>query len=287
MSDGVAMEVLVLTKLLRRNYNQHGHTKLHQHLKQLKNKLLFYHEINEFDVAMQKCLNVAGKNAKLSILELNMLIDCIDDLTKVVSITVDCVREVILCNELVKQQLDQLIFVPLNTIFTALLGRIATLLLHFYSVYVKNKEILVPHLQHIKLTQSRYKELIEKSLVRGVAEPRHFVYASKRKRIDQIESVIDIMLPRAGLLVNDGIDCDSLTSHGHATHAGDSEGCGYRDDSDINGKKSDDGSNDDNYGRSKYKVIRSDDSVQRKRKSKKKAKRDSDDTGIDAIFSGV
>ncbi len=288
--DEIARESLVLTKLLRRNHNQHGHTKLYQHLKKLKNKLLFYNAINDFNEVMNKSLNVASKNSKLSILELNMLFDCINDLSRVIAVTVDSIREVVLCNELVKQQLDQLIFIPLNTIFTALLGKIMTLLLRFYDVYVKNKDILVSYLRHITLTQLRYKELIEKSLVSdGAAEFRKSIYASSNTRIDQLENIMDILLPRTTLLMNEGNgQPDSGCSNAErdeATH-----------NSDDDGNNDDNGDNDSDDG-GKYKVVLLDDSAQRKRKSsdlvskkkkkkKKKEKKEHDSTGIDAIFSG-
>lgn len=313
MSADITNEVLILTKLLRRNSNQHGHTKLYQHLKKLKNKLQFYNDIDEFNAAMQKSLNVAGKNAKLSILELNMLSDCINDLTKVVITTVDSIREVILCNELVKQQLDQLIFVPLNTIFTALLGKIMTLLLRFYDVYVKNKEILVTHLQHIKLTQVRYKELIEKFLVHESAVvPRHTIYTSKKKRIDQVEYITDVILPRTGVLVHESIDTSMLPiGNSYSPAGGDEEDeekeekkNSYNSDDGRNSddcRNSDDGRNVDNES-TMYEMAILGDMVQKKRKSsdllssekKKKKKKKKhreviagDSTGIDDIFSGI
>ena len=291
--DEMARESSVLTKLLRRNHNQHGHTRLHQRLKQLKKKLLFYNTINDFNEVMNKSLNVASKNSKLSILELNTLIDCIDDSSRVVAATVDSIRVVILCNELVKEQLDQLIFVPLNTIFTALLGKIMTLLLHFYDVYVKNRDILVSYLRHITLTQLRYKELIEKSLVPdGAAIHRQSIYTSSNTRIDQLENIMDILLPRTTLLMkeeNGQPDGGCGNSGRDNVHNGDNDA--NNDDNDHNDDNDDNNSDDDG----KYQVVLLDDSAQRKRKpsdvvskkkKKKKKEKEHDVTGIDAIFSG-
>jgi len=157
-------ELDVLAKILYRNHNQHGRTKLFNYLKRVKKTLAFLSRESVVVVHKSGASVLRLKTTLSSSTDASTRIDCLTEQRRVMVICIDVSRYCIKAVEVLKAEIAHQHFVPLFTTILALASRLLRCLVNITSIVHAQHDALLTQLSNVCLLNPRYLVLVQNAI---------------------------------------------------------------------------------------------------------------------------
>mmetsp|Transcript_4969 Transcript_4969/g.7589 ORF Transcript_4969/g.7589 Transcript_4969/m.7589 type:complete len:350 (+) Transcript_4969:37-1086(+) len=158
-------ENFTLSKLLHRNKNQHGKSKLHRQLKMIFIKILKIvtqsDSIETINTQVQYSVRHLHKASSSTV---HSAIQCYIGVNQIVTMSVECVLDCSSAVRDIQQQISQLLFLPLFSVYFALLSRLFHACVSIAVHHFKALEVLLSSLKGCAAVSARHGDAINKTL---------------------------------------------------------------------------------------------------------------------------
>jgi len=157
-------ELSILAKIIHRNHNQHGKSKLFNYLKRVKKMLAFLSKESVLAVHKNGASVLRLKTILSSSTDASTRVDCLTEQRRVTVICIDGSRYCIKAVEVLKAEIAHQHFVPLFTTILALTSRLLRCLVNIISIVKSQHDALLTQLNNVCLLNPKYQMLVQNAI---------------------------------------------------------------------------------------------------------------------------
>lgn len=157
-------ELGILAKMIHRNHNQHGKSKLFNYLKRVKKMLAFLSKESVLAVHKNGASVLRLKTILSSSTDASTRVDCLTEQRRVTVICIDGSRYCIKAVEVLKAEIAHQHFVPLFTTILALTSRLLRCLVNIISIVKSQHDALLTQLNNVCLLNPKYQMLVQNAI---------------------------------------------------------------------------------------------------------------------------